>query len=382
MRTPQMSGISLLGLQDFPGQGTALVGMLNSHLQPKPYEFAKPEHFWSFFKDQLPLVLLPKYTWENTEKLCASVQVANYGKEALCGQLEYELREQPQDGRGYSFAGCGDEAVVAAQGAVSQAACPKGAVGQSACPKGAVGQATCPKGTLGQVTCPAGALTDVGTVEISMNTLGISKPTRFNLIVRLGEVSNLYPIWVYPKVAPKCPEGIYETQYLDERAKEILEAGGKVFLTPPSTKEALPFSIQSQFTTDFWSVGTFAGQEGGMGQLIDICHPIFDHFPTEFHTNWQWWPMAKQRAVILPKPCEAIVTVMDSYAFLRPMAQLLECTCGKGRLMFSSLGLQDLQQYPEARALLDAIYRYMDSDRFLPKQEMEMEVFEALVRLI
>ena len=360
MRTSEMSGISLLGLQDFPGQGTALVGMLNSHLQPKPFEFAKPEHFRSFFRDQLPLVLLPKYTWENTEKLYASVQVANYGKEALCGQLEYELREQPEDGRGYSFAGCGDEAVVAA--------------------REAVGQAACPKGTLGQVTCPAGALTEVGTVEISLDILGISKPMRFNLVVRLGEASNLYPIWVYPKAAPKCPEGIYETQHLDEKAKGILEAGGKVYLSPPSTKEALPSSIQSQFTTDFWSVGPFAGQEGGMGQLIDASHPVFDHFPTEFHTNWQWWPMAGQRAVILPKSCETIITVMDSYAFLRPMAQLLECTCGKGRLMFSSLGLQDLQQYPEARALLGAIYRYMDSDRFLPKQEMEMEVFEALVQ--
>lgn len=45
LRTEQMSGISLLGLQDFPGQGTALVGMLNSHLEPKPYPFARPEAF-------------------------------------------------------------------------------------------------------------------------------------------------------------------------------------------------------------------------------------------------------------------------------------------------------------------------------------------------
>lgn len=350
LRTAEMSGISLLGLQDFPGQGTALVGMLNSHLQPKPYEFAKPEHFRSFFRDQMPLVLLPKYTWESTEKLCAYVQVANYGKKTLCGQLEYELREQPRDDRGYSSAGCEESARVVAQG------------------------------VLGQVTCPIATLTKVETIEIFLDTLQIAKPMRFNLIVRLGEISNLYPIWVYPMATPKCPEGIYETQYLDEKAKEILAAGGKVYLTPPSTKENLPSSIQSQFTTDFWSVGTFAGQEGGMGQLIDAGHPIFDNFPTEFHTNWQWWPMAKQRAVILPKTCEAVVTVMDSYAFLRPMAQLLECNCGKGRLMFSSMGLQDLQQYPEARALLEAIYLYMDSDRFTPKQEVEAELFEALVQ--
>ena len=60
LRTGQMSGISLLGLQDFPGQGTALVGMLNSHLEPKPFPFAGPEAFRSFFTDRLPLVLLKK----------------------------------------------------------------------------------------------------------------------------------------------------------------------------------------------------------------------------------------------------------------------------------------------------------------------------------
>ena len=62
LRTRQLSGISLLGLQDFPGQGTALVGMLNSHLEPKPFDFARPERFRAFFTTQLPLVLLPRYT--------------------------------------------------------------------------------------------------------------------------------------------------------------------------------------------------------------------------------------------------------------------------------------------------------------------------------
>lgn len=66
----------------------------------------------------------------------------------------------------------------------------------------------------------------------------------------------------------------------------------------------------------------------------------------------QWWPMAIQRAVILPKRCRAIVTEIDSYAFLRPMVQLMECRCGNGKLMFSTVCLQELQQHPEARALL------------------------------
>ena len=117
-----------------------------------------------------------------------------------------------------------------------------------------------------------------------------------------------------------------------------------------------------------------------MGQLIDDKHPLFQNFPTEFHTNWQWWPMAVQRAVILPEQFDTIIAEMDSYAFLRPMAQLLECRCGKGKLFFSSLGLQNLQQYPECRAFLHAIYCYLESEEFTPKQEIAPEVFEKLVK--
>lgn len=349
LRTKDLSGISLLGLQDFPGQGTALVGMLNSHLQTKPYEFAKPEHFRSFFRDQLPLVLLPKYTWENREKLTARVQIANYGKWDISGMPEYMLTTPPKGGKGYSHAGIGeDDSVIAT-------------------------------GILPRVDAPAGMLAEAGCLEIALDTLQLKEPTRLNLTVRINGISNLYPVWVYPEMTPKCPDEVYETQHLDERAKEILKAGGKVYLTPPSTKEALPHSIQAQFTTDFWSVGTFPEQEGSMGQLISERHPVFDNFPTEFHTNWQWWAMASQRAVILPKYYDAIVAEMDSYAFLRPMAQLLECRCENGKLLFSSMGLQDLQQYSEARALLYAIYQYMGSEKFAPDQEIGLAVLENLI---
>ena len=330
MRTRQFSGISLLGLQDFPGQGTALVGMMNSHLKPKPFPFARPERFREFFKDQCLLVFLPKYTYENTEILRACVRVANYGKTDVKGKLYYEL--QPAGIRGC----CVQKAV-----------------------------------------CPAGSLTEAGMIEIPLQD--IKEPARMDLKVRIGDVTGVYPVWVYPEQTPACPEGIYETQHFDLQAEKVLEAGGRVYLTPPSTKEAMPSSIQAQFSTDFWSVGTFSKQEGGMGQFIDAGHPLFRRFPTEFHTNWQWWPMAVQRALILPQRRKAIVTEMDSFAYFRPMAQLLECRCGNGKLMLSSMGLQDLQQYPEARALLSAVYSYMDSGDFSPEQEIEPEVIRKLV---
>ena len=48
--------------------------------------------------------------------------------------------------------------------------------------------------------------------------------------------------------------------------------------------------------------------------------------------------------------------------------------------MLSSLGLHQLQQYPEARALQQAIYDYLAQERPLPEQELTAEEVRALVK--
>lgn len=340
MRTRELSGISLLGLQDFPGQGTALVGMMNSHLEVKPYAFASPERFRYFFRESLPLVKLKKYTYETGEMLHAEIWVANYGKEDICGEFEVTLKSR--------------ECII--------------------------------KDKISRKSYEQGNLTKAGDIDICLK--GFHHAEELDLLVVLTDerkrirLENSYRIWVYPKVTPLCPDSVYEARHFDKKARKVLQEGGIVYLSPDATKEALPDSIRTQFTTDFWSVKTFAAQEGGMGQLIDVTHPIFETFPTETHTDWQWWCMATQRAVILPKYYHAIVTEMDSYAYLRPMAQLIECRCGGGRLLFSAFGLHNLQKYPEARALQASIYQYLASDRLLPEEglpELSVEEITALI---
>lgn len=343
MRTKELSGISLLGLQDFPGQGTALVGMLDSHLEPKPFDFAQPQAFSCFFRAQLPLVYLEKYTYEQKETLKAAVKLANYGKTDRSGEPKWTLFE------------VGDK-------------------------KDGSDRKLIKKGSLAAVCCPAGTVSDAGMLEITLDD--VKAPVCCELTVQIGEAVNSYPIWVYKNETPKRPECVYETQVLDAQAKRILLDGGIVYYSPKSEEESFHQSIRAQFSTDFWSVGTFGRQEGAMGQLIKKDHPVFRDFPTQSHTNWQWWPMANQRAVVLPKQAEdqleVIITEMDSYAFLRSMAQLFECRVGNGRLLYSTLGLQDLQQYPEARALLSSIYRYLASEDFAPAKSM---AWETLIEL-
>lgn len=332
LRTEGYSGISLLGIQDFPGQGTALVGMLNAHMKPKPYAFAQPERFRAFFRGVLPLVLLDKYTYEQGETLIAQVKLANYGKTAL------------RDGAAWTL--CGASVTLSGQ--------------------------------LNAVEVPAGGLTVLGELAIPLDTFAHAE--KLSLTVRFADTENTYPVWVYPPVAPMCPANVHECRTLDDAALAVLASGGTVYLSPDSTTENLPQSIQAQFSPDFWSVGTFPAQGGGMGQLMDTAHPIFASFPTEAHTNWQWWPMASQRAFILPRRMEAIITEMDSYAYLRPMAKLLECRCHGGRLMLSSMGLQNLLHCPEGRALQSAIYAYLAGDAPVPVQEMTVEEVRSLVK--
>ena len=338
LRTPEMSGISLLGLQDFTGQGTALVGMLNSHLKPKSYPFADCSRFKAFFRPQAVLVLMDRYTYTAGDTLRAEVKVANYGKTDIAGDFKYELM----------LINDGKEQVYT---------------------KGEKKTGN---------TCKIGELTSLGFWEIPLSQ--ITKPSRFDLKVSVMAIETVYPIWVYPEVKPVCPPDIYETGVIDENALEVLEKGGKVYYSPDSTKEAIPGSIKAQFTTDFWSVGTFPFQEGAMGQLIDEEHPVFKNFPTEYHSNWQWFHMASQRAFILPRYMETIVAEMDSYVSLRPLAQLFEAKCGNGKILCSSMNLHGLQQYPEARALLDSIYKYMASAEFEPAEELAKKELMKIAR--
>ena len=325
LRTEAFSGISLLSLQDFPGQGVALVGMMNAHMQPKPYSFAEPERFAAFFRDVLPLALLPRYVFAAGEEVSFPVRIANYGKSDLRGPVSWSL-----SGKARMFSG------------------------EEKC-----------------IRVSAGTLSEAVPVRIRLN--GVQTAVRLTLALDFCGNRNEYPLWVYPDGNPVCPADVWECRVLDQNARDVLAAGGKVFLAPDSTAASLPRSVQAQFSPDFWSVCTFPSQSGCMGQLIDADHPLFREFPTESFSSWQWHPIASQRAVLLPRRMKAIITEMDSCTLLRPMAQLFECRCGGGRLMVSSLGLHQLEQLPNVRALRKAIYDYMGSDLFRPEEELSLE---------
>lgn len=367
LRTKELSGISLLGLQDFPGQGTALVGMMNSHLVPKAFDFARPEHFKSFFTDKLPLLLLPKYTYQNGEELKAKVKIANYGKTNICGRLDVRI--------------ISDEGSVLANESVCDVDIMPGELYDAGVVSFMLeGFCTSKHLTIEADVLEEAALGDEvngnsfavnGMVEDepALKNRAIGKPLAVSDMVESG-CRNSYDIWVYPNEEVAYPEGVYEAEKFDYTCHKIIEDGGIIYFNPSNVKEVIPSAVKTQFTTDFWSVGTFPSQEGTMGQLIDEKHPVFDGFPTDFYTGYQWWPMASKWAVEIPDRIDGVITEMDSYSKLRHMAQLFEFRCGKARILFSAMELKTILRYPEARALQNSIYRYLASEHFNPAQEM------------
>ncbi|MCH5378262.1 MAG: glycoside hydrolase, partial [Planctomycetes bacterium] len=81
LRTPGFGGFQLLDLHDFPGQGTALVGILDPFWDSKPY--VSPDEFRRFCNATVPLARLEKRVWSTDEDLAASIEVAHYGPHDL-----------------------------------------------------------------------------------------------------------------------------------------------------------------------------------------------------------------------------------------------------------------------------------------------------------
>lgn len=77
-RTPGMAGYHLLQLNDFPGQGTSPVGVVDVFWDSKPYVTA--DEFKSMVSPCLPLLLTSSFVWTNDSVFTGEARIANFGK--------------------------------------------------------------------------------------------------------------------------------------------------------------------------------------------------------------------------------------------------------------------------------------------------------------
>lgn len=339
LRTPGFGGFQLLDLHDFPGQGTALVGVLDPFWDAKPY--VGPEAFRRFCDRTVVLVRLPKRVFHSGERLLADVQVAHYGADSIHAGLTWKLVDE------------------------------SGRVAASA--------------SLPARPVPTGGLTDFGAIEIALSALDV--PASYTLVAGLDgtPVENDWDVWVYPeRVELSVSEKITVSDTLDDQALETLRDGGRILLLPPA--ESIRTDVATGFSTVFWNTAWTNGQPPHtLGILCDPKHPVFREFPTDYHTNWQWWELlASAQTMVLdgfPAELRPLVQMIDTWFRSRRVGLLFEAEVLGGRLMVCSMDIQsDLERRPVARQLRQSLLRYMAGPEFKPAVKVAPETISQLFR--
>lgn len=320
LKTPGISGFQLLDLHDFPGQGTALVGLLNAFWESKG--ILTGEQFREFCAPVVPLLRFPKAVYTNNETFEAQIELCNYGKEELKNStLAWEVTA---DGR---------------------------SLGKGKTP--AVALAFGHNGGLGKISLPLQQVTKASKLEIRLSLDGTEYRNRWN-------------VWVYPSSVDTKWGDVKYTRSYDE-AMALLKKGEKVLFNPDwRTLQG----IEGKFVPVFWSPVHFPNQAGTMGVLCNPTHPALADFPTDMHTDWQWWDLNINSTTLVVDSLQGgapVVEMVDNFVHNRRLASLYEGRVGEGKLMLATFDLQTaLDKRPVARQMLYSILNYMNSEEFAP----------------
>jgi len=174
---------------------------------------------------------------------------------------------------------------------------------------------------------------------------------------------------------------------LDPATCNYLENGGSVLLSlkKGTLKPEFGGDVKIGFSSIFWNTAWTNGQAPNtLGVLCNPEHPALADFPTEYHSNWQWWDaMSNSNAIVLNKlspEIKPIVRVIDDWVTNRPLALLFELKIGKGKLLVSGIDLyQSIQSRPEALQLKQSLLHYMAGKQFNPTVSLPVSVIQNMI---
>lgn len=345
IRTPGLAGFQLLDLQDFPGQGTALVGILDAFMDSK--NVVSTEEWLQSCNDVTLLLEFPKYCWTNKEKFHAKTTVANYSNKPLDKNLNWEIKNQNGD--------------------VIQ------------------------KGTFADLSAEEGRLTPAGEIEVDLTPVKKSEKLDVHLSIPGTAYTNVYPLWVYDtSTEATVPKSIIVSEAVNDEVLMKLREGANVLLFP-TPEDVRNKSVPGHFPPEFWNYGMFKSisegankpvSPGTLGILTNPDHPVFNYFPTDFHTDWQWFSIIKaSNSFILDNTSSEyrpIVQVIDNLERNHKLGLIFEFKAGNGKILVCMSQLNQILDKPEAAQLYQSITKYMDSGDFNPGYEINQEELKKL----
>lgn len=221
-------------------------------------------------------------------------------------------------------------------------------------------------------------MTPIGGIETALHTIGEAKKLTLEVAIDDTPWRNRWSIWVYPAQMDLAVKDVLVTRHFDEAAR-ALKKGRKVLLIPDT---AMIRGIEGKFLPVFWSPVHFPRQAGTMGLLCHNDHPALRSFPTDNHTDWQWWNLTRQSKTMIVDSIKGITPIVeniDNFVNNRRLTSLFETRVGQGRLIVCSFDLLTHQAtQPEVRQLYHSLLRYMQSADFRPVDTIDPISFRHL----
>lgn len=331
LRTADLAGFQLLGLQDFPGQGTALVGLLDAALQEK--DLVSGSLLQAALSTTVPLIRMPQYTFNAGEVIHVPVLCRHAGKKSL-------------------------DNVSAAWSLTTS----KGHVVAN--------------GLLPPVDISVGDLAEMGTIDCHLPR----DTSVLELTVTVAGHTNQWSLWTFADSPPPPSPAVRVCSRLTPSDRDYIERGGCMVVMPVWPEFAMS-PARRCMTPVFWNRLLMRHLPmHHMGLLIDASHPALAEFTTESHADWQWRDIFEYSRFFEfghDKPLSPpIVQVIDDWNTNRPLAMIAEYRVGVGKVLVCSADLiTDIEHRPSARFLKNCLLRYAAGERFAPSDHV---TFNAL----
>lgn len=341
LRTPGMAGYEMLDLQDYPGQGSALCGVLDAFMETKG--IITEEEFRQFCAPVVPLALMDSLCFWSGDPINIGIALSNFLETSYENTVEWTV-----SGDGIALNG-----VIAAQ------------------------------------PIKNGEVRTVGCIDLQKDLASLEAPRQLTLSLKSGEYSNTYRFWVYTKAQTEAKVLIANKFNAD--VKKALENGEKVVLIPEH-KDIEAQSIEGMLTPDYWNYAMFKTisennkrpvSPGSLGLIFDENNPFFAGFPSLGRSDWQWWSIVRNsRPLILntlPKEYRPMVQVVDNIERNHKLGLLIDLKVGNGSLLICQTNLDAIASTPEGASYRNAVLNYAASDSFAPTTGVTAADVETLL---
>ena len=313
LKSGELSGFQLLDIQDFTGQGTALVGVLNSLMEPKG--IVTDEQWRGFCAPTVIMAEFERFVYSAEEDIKFGITLFNTDPDFAGGRVSYTIECNGSVELYGHVRAKHDERV----------------------------------NKLGIITFRADDITEPAVYKL---TLSVEKT----------DIKNTYEFAVYPDIEIDINKDriayagkTIKISHTEEGARDALEKGIKTLYIP-----AAEGKLPGTYCTDFWCYPMFRSISesmnkpvpiGTMGLLIDSSDKLLHEFPCEDHSTAQWFN------IVMHSHCEDLdgtdiiptVWVIDNPDRAEKLGLLYRINTGFGELTVCTSRLWEIADRPEVK---------------------------------